>query len=71
MAVSLFSNRRVLEYIAGDEIIWEKEPLERLAQEGELVAYQHAGFWQAMDTLRDKVRLEELWERDAAPWKAW
>lgn len=62
---------QVLEYIAGDEIIWEKEPLERLAQEGELVAYQHAGFWQAMDTLRDKVRLEELWERDAAPWKAW
>ena len=62
---------RVLDYIAGDQTIWEREPLERLAQEGQLAAYQHHGFWQPMDTLRDKTQLEELWQSGQAPWKTW
>lgn len=62
---------RVLDYIEGDETIWEREPLERLAKEGNLSAYQHSGFWQPMDTLRDKKHLEELWESCSAPWKKW
>lgn len=61
----------VIEYIQGDDTIWEKEPLERLAGDNQLFAYKHDGFWKAMDTLRDKVRLEELWESGAAPWKVW
>lgn len=62
---------RVLDYIADDQTIWEREPLERLAQEGQLAAYQHHGFWQPMDTLRDKTQLEELWQSGQAPWKTW
>ena len=62
---------RVLDYIAGDQTIWEREPLERLAQEGQLAAYQHHGFWQPMDTLRDKTQLEKLWQSGQAPWKTW
>jgi len=62
---------KVLDYIAEDQTIWEREPLERLAQEGQLAAYQHRGFWQPMDTLRDKLQLEELWQRGQAPWKVW
>lgn len=61
----------VIEYIQSDNTIWEREPLERLAREGQLCAYRHDGFWQAMDTLRDKVKLEELWQSGAAPWKVW
>jgi glucose-1-phosphate cytidylyltransferase len=61
----------VLEYISGDETLWEKEPLERLARDGQLSAYRHGGFWQPMDTLRDKRLLEELWESGAAPWRSW
>ena len=61
----------VLDYIEGDNTTWEREPLERLAQEGNLAAYQHHGFWQPMDTLRDKVHLEELWQSGKAPWKVW
>lgn len=61
----------VLNYIDGDDISFEKEPLERLAQEGQLVSYQHAGFWQCMDTKREKDILERLWETDNAPWKVW
>jgi glucose-1-phosphate cytidylyltransferase len=61
----------VLELIDNDSTTWEKEPLERLAQAGELVAYQHEGFWQPMDTLRDKNYLEELWAKGKAPWKVW
>lgn len=61
----------VIDYIKDDYTIWEREPLERLALEGNLAAYQHAGFWQPMDTLRDKVMLEELWESGKAPWKVW
>jgi glucose-1-phosphate cytidylyltransferase len=62
---------RVLGYIRGDETIWEREPLERLAMEGNLSAFAHYGFWQAMDTLRDKNQLEELWSTGKAPWKLW
>jgi len=59
----------VLDYIEGDETIWERKPLERLAAEGQLNAFFHHGFWQPMDTLRDKLYLEELWNSGKAPWK--
>jgi glucose-1-phosphate cytidylyltransferase len=59
---------RILDYIEGDETIFEKEPLERLAADGELMAWEHDGFWFSMDTLRDKRALEELWARGDAPW---
>jgi glucose-1-phosphate cytidylyltransferase len=62
---------RVLDYIAGDQTIWEREPLERLVLEGHLAAFEHTGFWQPMDTLRDKTQLEELWQSGQAPWKTW
>ena len=61
----------VFDYIDGDTTSWERAPLERLAAEGELVAYPHTGFWRAMDTLRDKRELEELWLSGKAPWKMW
>jgi len=61
----------VLDYIEGDETIFEREPLERLAQDRQLVAYRHDDFWQCMDTLRDVRLLESLWERGDAPWKVW
>ena len=61
----------VFEYIDGDLTLFEKEPLESLARDGKLMAYKHEGFWQCMDTLRDKKRLEKMWEADNAPWKTW
>jgi len=61
----------VINYINGDETVWEKEPLEQLAEEGQLAAFHHDDFWQPMDTLRDKVYLEDLWQSGKAPWKAW
>ncbi|MGE5482648.1 MAG: glucose-1-phosphate cytidylyltransferase [Bacteroidota bacterium] len=61
----------VLDYIEGDETVWERGPLERLAADGQLVAYKHVGFWQPMDTLREKQLLEALWESGEAPWKVW
>lgn len=61
----------VLEFIAGDETHWEGEPLERLAREGELVAFRHEGFWQCMDTIRDKNMLESYWAQGQAPWRVW
>jgi glucose-1-phosphate cytidylyltransferase len=64
-------NKKVLNRIAGDETIWEKEPLETLARDGELQAWHHHGFWQPMDTLRDKHQLENLWASKNAPWKLW
>ena len=71
MAVSLCMEPEVLDYIDGDATVLEKEPLEELARDGELVAYKHHGFWQPMDTLRDKNHLEELWDSGKAPWKLW
>jgi glucose-1-phosphate cytidylyltransferase len=62
---------QVFDYIASDESIWEKEPLERLAADRQLMAYTHNGFWQPMDTLRDKNHLEDLWKSGNAPWKTW
>jgi glucose-1-phosphate cytidylyltransferase len=62
---------RVLDYIDGDESTWEKEPLERLAENRQLSAFVHRGFWKPMDTLRDKNILEDLWNNDRAPWKIW
>ncbi len=62
---------KVIDYIEDDKTIWEREPLERLAAEGQLHAYKHQGFWQAMDTLRDKNKLEKLWASGKAPWKLW
>lgn len=61
----------VLGYIAGDECVFEKYPLETLASEGNLMAFEHTGFWQCMDTMRDKELLETLWKEDKAPWKIW
>ena len=62
----------VFDYIRkGDDTIWEKEPLEDLAKDNQLTAYKHNGFWQCMDTLRDRTQLEELWARGNAPWKLW
>ncbi|WFP50639.1 glucose-1-phosphate cytidylyltransferase [Methylomonas sp. EFPC3] len=60
-----------VQYIDGDATHWEAEPLTRLAQQSQLMAFEHAGFWQPMDTLRDKNQLEELWQSGAAPWKVW
>jgi glucose-1-phosphate cytidylyltransferase len=62
---------KVLDYIAGDATSWEKEPLMKLARENKLAAYRHNGFWQPMDTLRDKMYLENLWATNQAPWKLW
>lgn len=61
----------IFNYIDGDETQWEKEPLEHLSRDGQLMAYQHGSFWQCMDTLRDKYLLESLWKSDQAPWKVW
>ena len=62
---------KVIDYVAGDDTVWEREPMERLARESNLSAYLHKGFWHAMDTLRDKNYLEELWASGRAPWKKW
>jgi glucose-1-phosphate cytidylyltransferase len=61
----------VFDYIEGDETTWEQQPLESMAAEDNLAAYFHKGFWQPMDTLRDKVQLEALWKSGNAPWKVW
>jgi glucose-1-phosphate cytidylyltransferase len=62
---------RAIDYIDGDQTPWESEPLKRLSRDDQLRGYQHSGFWQAMDTLRDKNQLEELWQAGNAPWKVW
>lgn len=61
----------VFSLIKDDSVIWEAGPLEELAQGNQLSAFKHHGFWQPMDTLRDKVKLEEMWEKKEAPWKVW
>lgn len=63
--------RGIFDYIEGDHTPWEKEPMERLARDGQLMAYRHTGFWQCMDTIRDKRLLEDLWASGKAPWKSW
>jgi glucose-1-phosphate cytidylyltransferase len=64
-------NPKVIDFIADDQTSWEGRPLEIIASNGELEAFEHRGFWQPMDTLRDKTHLEELWSKGAAPWKTW
>jgi len=64
-------NPKVLDYISDLSTSWENEPLEKLALEGQLSAFRHDGFWQPMDTMRDKLALEEMWESGKAPWKVW
>jgi glucose-1-phosphate cytidylyltransferase len=61
----------IFDYIDADEMVWEKEPLERLARDGQLMAYRHTSFWQCMDTLREKYILEKMWREGNAPWKVW
>ena len=61
----------VLDYINGDGTTWEREPLERLAADGQLAAYRHGGYWQNMDSLRDRMVLEEQWASEKPPWKVW
>lgn len=62
---------KVLNFIEGNQVSWEGQPLESLARSGQLVAFEHSGFWKPMDTLRDKTQLEELWATGKAPWKCW
>jgi len=62
---------KALEYIDGDQVAWEEGPLTELASQGELMAFEHQGFWQPMDTLRDKTQLDKLWADNVAPWKIW
>jgi glucose-1-phosphate cytidylyltransferase len=62
---------QVLDYIADDSTVWEREPLERLADNGAMAAYKHRGYWQSMETLRDKIVLEDAWESGKPPWKVW
>jgi len=64
-------NADIFDYIDGTSIVFEKEPLERAAKEGQLMAFKHTGFWKCMDTQRDKMQLEEMWESGNAPWKVW
>ena len=62
---------KVINLIRDDSTVWEEKPMEKLAKQGEMSAYQHNGFWQSMDTLRDKNYLEELWNLNTPPWKTW
>jgi len=64
-------NARALDVIDGDDTVWEREPIERLAAAGQLMGYRHYGFWSCMDTIKEKAMLEELWASGAAPWKTW
>jgi glucose-1-phosphate cytidylyltransferase len=62
---------KVLDYIEGDQTSWEEAPMEKLSKEGNMIAFEHEDFWQSMDTVRDKMYLEELWDSGKAPWKVW
>ena len=61
----------VVDYISGDDTIWERDPVERLVSEGQMMGFQHDGFWSCMDTLREKRMLEALWADGDAPWRVW
>lgn len=63
--------KKAIDYVSGDEVPWESEPLENLTKDRQLAAYRHSGFWRPMDTLRDKIQLEQMWESGNAPWKVW
>jgi len=71
MVVFFVLEPEVLKYIKDDMSIWEREPMEDLAKDNQMVAYKHSGFWKPMDTLRDKLELQRLWETGNAPWKVW
>ena len=62
---------KVFDYIEGDNTIWESDPMERLAKESNMAAYMHKGYWQSMDSLNDKRKLEQIWATGKAPWKVW
>ena len=64
-------NPEIFDYIDGDDTVFEREPLEKLAKEGQLMSYMHKGFWQCMDTVREKEQLEKMWSSNNAPWKIW
>ena len=64
-------NPEVFDYLKDDTTVFEKEPMENLAKDGQLMAYRHNGFWKCMDTQRDKMQLEEMWASGKAPWKTW
>ena len=64
-------NKKCLDFIEGDHISWEKEPLEKISKMNELVSFKHDGFWQPVDTLRDKNQMQDLWNQNKAPWKTW
>ena len=64
-------NQRAIDYIQGDEAVWEREPVEALSRDGQLMGYRHQGFWSCMDTLKEKNILEELWNSEKAPWRIW
>ena len=64
-------NKKIFKYLKDDFTVWEKEPLENLSKENQLVAFKHDGFWYPMDTMRDKAYLENLWDKNKAPWKLW
>jgi glucose-1-phosphate cytidylyltransferase len=61
----------IFEYLGNDNTIWEREPLEKLAAGGNLIAFKHSGFWRPMDTLRDRMELEDMWSKGQAKWKTW
>ena len=71
MVVFFVMKPEIFEYIEGDNTVWEKEPLENLAREGHVVAYKHYDFWKCVDTLRDKIELENLWDAGNPKWKVW
>lgn len=64
-------NPKVIDFIEGDHVLWEQAPMEQIAAQGQFSAFKHHGFWQPMDTLRDKILLDEMWESGTAPWKIW
>jgi glucose-1-phosphate cytidylyltransferase len=71
MVVFFVLEKKSLDLVSKDKDIWERKPLETLAKRNQLAAYKHNGFWKAMDTLRDKIVLDELWAKKKAPWKLW